>query len=534
MATEKTNKSDGSLNDDGIIMTSDKVEQDDADNVVVKKKASSKKPFIIAASVLLFGYVGYGMLGGSADVGTTQVATPPRMNTTSGGVNVSSNPAFLEELRRSNDANAEAARLKGETYIPTSESFLRPDESNSEAIPEAVTPAVAPNPERPAVEFTRISPPPTMPQLRREEAAPTQNSQSPIAQQGNGGGAQEQQENPYVTAMGQYFGRVVTSRVPVGSMEGDVSQSRTASSESATNQQVPVAQAGGGNYPAQQIQPSMMGEVPQLPVQSPLNTQGRGIQVSNDGYARDSSGNIVGFTDQDGIVRAQNGSAIGTVAADGSLQPFPGVEISGVASDQEVSAVEDQVKREEVFVPAGDIIYAEVMTDASSDRPEVPVIATVTVGKYEGARVIGTFSVDDQSGKLVISFSQMTLEDTTIPVRALAVDGFSGENALRSGIERRYVKRYAPVFASAFLNGLAKGLSETDQAVVGVGDSQTVVTTAKTVEESVWAGIADATGTVTDDISSRAPKGPNIKLGSGYPIGILFVEDLREDPEGED
>lgn len=548
MADKKTVTDTGlAANEDEVIVAPDTVEQE-TEVKIVKKKPKGRL-FLLGGTAAIGAILLYGALSGGDPLETTSVATPPRMNATSGGQTLLTNPQYAEELRLANDARAEEARRTGQTFIPTSENVLRRDDTTSEAIPDAVAPIIDAGPDQEPVEIRKIAPPPTMPQLRREGVTATAaQPQAAGTVQASGGGNQQPEENPYLANMGQYFTSIASARSPVSSETESLSSRSPAGGSAAgaaapqagtqvaadgTVYQQPVYASSAETIPAAAQQSGEVVPVPLSPAQrragmAQIGAMNANYRAHEDGLVRDQTGAVVGIVNQDGSVSDNNGGLIGTVNPDGS--------VSMVASAQESSLlnVADAEEQETVYIPAGDIVYAEVITNNSSDRPEVPVIAKVTVGKYEGARILGTFSTDDASGKLVISFSQMTFEDKTVPIKALAVDGFNGDSAVRSSIDRRYLRRYGPIFASTFLTGLAKGLAETEQTVVGIGDAQSIVDAKKTTEESVWSGISDATGAVTSDISSRAPSGPNIKLGSGYPIGILFVDDLRENPEEEE
>lgn len=198
--------------------------------------------------------------------------------------------------------------------------------------------------------------------------------------------------------------------------------------------------------------------------------------------------------------------------------------------DNENVLEEDEREIEQVYIAAGDVVYGEVIATVNSDMP-MPVIVEVTTGEYKGARLRGTFDTDNISGKIVVSFSQMTNGNITVPVSALAVDGFTADSSLRSGIERRYLQRFGSVFATTFIEGLAEGLAEPDTTVLtdSNGNNQ-VVREQRTTEEAAWNGVNDAISVINRDVMANTPKGPKIYLHSGYPVGILFVDDLRENP----
>ncbi|MCW3782614.1 DotG/IcmE/VirB10 family protein [Defluviimonas salinarum] len=181
-----------------------------------------------------------------------------------------------------------------------------------------------------------------------------------------------------------------------------------------------------------------------------------------------------------------------------------------------------------ILIRPGDVIYAETLTSVNSDSPS-PVMVEITSGDFKGARLVGEFTAEKTAGRMVVAFSNMTLEDGTVmAVNAFAVDGRSAETAVASDVERRYVARYAPIVASTFISGFAESAAQPSTTVVGSGDNATVSIDAATAEQSLLAGVAAASTAVASDIMTYAPKGPKIILRDGYPLGILFVDPVYE------
>lgn len=176
------------------------------------------------------------------------------------------------------------------------------------------------------------------------------------------------------------------------------------------------------------------------------------------------------------------------------------------------------------IVPAGDILYAETLTSSTSDLPG-PVLVEITAGPLTGSRLIGSFTVGEREPRMMISFNTMTLPDgESVSVSAFAVDGVTAETAVASDVDRRYVARYAPILAASFIAGYGGALAEPAQAAVPQGDDITVVTEAADNEQAFYSGIAAASSAIAGDLVETAPRGPEIKLRSGYPVAIMFAE----------
>jgi len=200
-------------------------------------------------------------------------------------------------------------------------------------------------------------------------------------------------------------------------------------------------------------------------------------------------------------------------------------EARGDASGSESGSATETA---ELLLRPGDVLYAETLTNVSSDM-ESPVLAEIVSGEYKGARLTGSFQADKASDRMVVSFNHMTLEDgRVLSVNAFAVDGATAETAVASDVERRYVARYGPIIAASFISGYAQSRAQTAQTVVGVGSDATVATSEASAEQSLYAGVSRAASAVSSDILANAPKGPKIILRDGYPIGIIFVDGVED------
>jgi hypothetical protein len=175
-------------------------------------------------------------------------------------------------------------------------------------------------------------------------------------------------------------------------------------------------------------------------------------------------------------------------------------------------------------ISAGTILYGETLTSSSSDLPG-PVLVQVTNGPFKGGRLVGKFTTAEAVDRMIVEFTSMTLPDgTSVAVSAFAVDGMSAQTAVASDVNRRYISRYAPILAAAFITGYAGSAAQPEQQVVELGAGNTVVSGVTTSEQNLYAGLAAAGGAVGADLLRTAPKGPEVILRSGWPIGIMFVE----------
>lgn len=454
------------------------------ETVVTVTKVNPKRrrsKILLIGGLILAGLIIWSFLTPKTAEVTSAVVPPPELNTTVGGQVQQTSQEYANSLRTANDQNAARALEQGSTFIPTPEGVLVPIEQSQETLPGGTVEEQPVDEAEPVVVRKRA----VVPQLKKVNEAPV--SQQAAAQATPQG---EQPENPYIGLISSQMSVASSAFVAPVSASEELKVTETKAAEAAVPQ---AAQADA----AEARRVAANGD-PLLADQQPV-----------DGYDPYLDG-----PESEDVLAGLNGTA--------AAQP---------GQNQNVLAPEEQKKTSEVFIAAGDLMYGEVIATVNSDTP-LPVLAEITTGPHKGARMRGTFESDPISGKLMVNFSQMTKGDVTVPVSAVAVDGFTADSAVRSGIERRYLQRYGTVFAATFIEGLAEGKAEPEKRILQNSDGdERVVEEKRTSEEALWNGIQKSVSAISGDLTASAPKGPKIYLHSGYPVGILFLNDLREDPD---
>lgn len=505
------------------VVTADSVQEETVVTVSrVKPKRTISKIMIFGAIVLTV-FALWSFLSPKRSEVESAVQRPPNMNTTAGGATVETSAAYRESLRQANEQNAARALEKGETFLPTPESILTPLENTQETLPEAVVEPEKNEPEPVVVRKRAV-----VPQLKKvNEAAPQPTAQA----QANNANNQQEPENPFIGLIGAQMGAFSGSLVPPESRTEELAVNEEPNQAEASVQQsddqltdeerMQVASADTSNPNSRAGVRQRLTAAQRLTAdQQPLNgVEGLTDETTNVDLNGDGIIDVVRNGQGDNLIVGQDGETIDNLGQDGQIN---------------VLRPQDQKRTDKVYVAAGDLLYGEVVASVNSDAP-LPVIAQVTTGKHKGARVKGTFTPDAGSGKLIVTFSQMTKGDITVPITAVAVDGFTADSTVRSGIERRYLRRYGTVFAATFIEGLAAGKAEPEKTIIEDEDGeQQVVEEKRTTEQSFWLGVQNSVASISDDLKESTPKGPKIYLNSVYPVGILFLDDLREDPDTDE
>ena len=385
---------------------------------------------------LLAGAFALSQIGGTDPDSASRVAPPPRLDHTPGGDLQADSPRFRALLRQTNDADADAAARRGETFLPTPEATLAPIDKDDAQAPQdanaqidraigaAQSPAAAADPAPPRPPKPPVASLPPLPstdpdfQRRVAETAAAHWNAPPEPE------AAEAAADPWVAAM-------------VAQMQA-VSSALSTPATMRVDSEAPPEEAPGGS-----------------------------------GTARP-----------------------------GRAQPA-------------------------MLVAAGEVLHARTLTAATSDLPG-PVLAEVSGGPLAGSRLIGVFAAHGPTERMRVEFVSMTLPDgRSLAIRAVAVDARSAETSVASGVRRRLLSRYAPIFISSFIGGYADAASRPRQRIAPNGESG-VVAEPSTARQSLHAGLAAAGRAVGNDLVDRAPSGPEILLHAGWPMSVLFLDPVAD------
>ncbi len=174
-------------------------------------------------------------------------------------------------------------------------------------------------------------------------------------------------------------------------------------------------------------------------------------------------------------------------------------------------------------IPAGTILQGETVNTVTSDQAS-PVVVEISGGEFDGARMIGRFTVSVAASGLVVEFDRLaTPAGLQVDVEAVAVDAFDSGPAVASSVDRRLVRRFGPGFMASMVTGFAESASRPAMEVVEIGGNAAVTSGTSTTRQSVIAGMGRAAQQIAGDLAGSVPAGPEIRLEAGYPVGILFV-----------
>lgn len=190
-----------------------------------------------------------------------------------------------------------------------------------------------------------------------------------------------------------------------------------------------------------------------------------------------------------------------------------------------VTATDTLAERiEEVVLPAGQIVYAQTITEANSDVPG-PVLAEIVTGPLRGSRVLGAFKVQEEL--LVLTFNTIVRDGISTGIDAIALDPGTTLPAMATEVDHRYLKRVVLPAAAAFIEGTAEAIADSGTTTITISGDTTSSTQSNDTDsgQEVSAGIEEAAGEVSDLLDEEADRTKIlVKVHAGTPMGLLFLQ----------
>ena len=188
---------------------------------------------------------------------------------------------------------------------------------------------------------------------------------------------------------------------------------------------------------------------------------------------------------------------------------------------------------EMIIIPAGEIEYGQIITEANSDIPG-PVLAEIASGPLSGSRMLGTFAVENDL--ISLQFDQIVIDGMTYSINAVALDPATTLPGMATKVDHRYFRRIILPAAAAFVEGATEAISESGRTdITIVGDTVTSEQQETDDEQEIASGIEEAgeeIRTIIEEMNEDVE--PLVIIGSGTPMGILFLEPVTMPVDEDD
>ena len=205
----------------------------------------------------------------------------------------------------------------------------------------------------------------------------------------------------------------------------------------------------------------------------------------------------------------------------------------GQGTDSSANSNFEEVEEVEVIIPAGTIVYGQMLLEANSDVP-FTVMAKMVSGPLKGWNLLGEFTVLEDIELLAITFKTAVNKDgKQHTVDALMLNPDTGLAGMRTDIDHRYLKRIILPAAAEFISGYASAIANTGKtSVVVTGETVATQESELTSEEEVATGVEGAADEIAEIIEDMADVNVKIVIDAGTPIGIFFAANVEESEEG--
>lgn len=194
-------------------------------------------------------------------------------------------------------------------------------------------------------------------------------------------------------------------------------------------------------------------------------------------------------------------------------------------------AQQGQVSTTPPLISAGEILYAQLITEANSDVPG-PILAQIAGGKYSGARLLGDFEVQEEL--LTLNFNTIVIDGEAVPINAVAVDPATTLPAMATKVDHRYLKRVILPAAAAFVEGAAEAFAESGRTTITIDGGAAVETEEEAnTEQQISTGVREAGAEIRDILDDMADDAKVlVVVESGTAMGILFTENvIKQTPQ---
>ena len=225
------------------------------------------------------------------------------------------------------------------------------------------------------------------------------------------------------------------------------------------------------------------------------------------------------FTTKTFIEYKENDAQAANAAVAGGGVPAGGAASSGFTEKEE----------EVVIIPAGKIVYGQMLLEANSDVESV-VLAQMVSGPLKGWKLLGQFETFEDLEMLGVTFDTAVNDDgDQYDIDAIMLNPDTGLAAMSTDVDHRYLRRVILPSAAVFVEGFASALAEKDSTQVTIsGDTVATETEEPEEDEQIATGVQEAGAKIAEFLDEEGDVPIRIMIEAGVPIGIFFAENVVE------
>jgi hypothetical protein len=181
------------------------------------------------------------------------------------------------------------------------------------------------------------------------------------------------------------------------------------------------------------------------------------------------------------------------------------------------------------LIQMGTTAFATLDTAINTDYSG-PVVATIHEGKFAGAKVSGTKTLEFDAVVLKFTLLSPGFGQQALPINAYAITiddtkkfGLTG---IQGQTDRHIVQRWVAPAAAAFISGYGQAASQQKQSLVANNGGVAQATESLSSRDRMFSAVGVAVQPVVQDLQRMAARPITVSLDANREIGILFAADV--------
>ncbi len=245
---------------------------------------------------------------------------------------------------------------------------------------------------------------------------------------------------------------------------------------------------------------------------------------------------VLGKSTEDKAFTTKTLISYGDGDGDGGVGDGGTYDSGGGGSSDDTSLFQEE-SEEIIIIPAGKIVYGQMLLEANSDIPSV-ILAQMVSGPLKGWKLLGKFNLEEDIKMLTVDFNVAVNEEgKQYKIKAIMLDPDTSLSAKASDVNNRYIRRIVLPAAAKFVTGFADAIAEAGRTSISVagGSGGAAVTEEEaepTKDQEVATGVADMAQDIGEFLEEYGDVPMQVMLKAGTPIGIFFTKNVVETSGG--
>lgn len=255
----------------------------------------------------------------------------------------------------------------------------------------------------------------------------------------------------------------------------------------------------------------------------PTGSVGLGNAIPESSGQRRLAGNLTTFIEYDrenGNTQRNSNSGFSSTSQENSAPSMYEASSPTYRSNSR-AATEENLR-----ITLGSKFYATIGFAINSDDGG-PALATLHEGPLKGAKLQGSYQLNELSKAVNITFDRMSFKGESYNISAIAYDLESERPVLADSVNNRRLERYGGLFLSAFVAGYADTLRDT---TTNVTDGGNVISESNSIDadrDRITYALSEPARIMAEELRSNVNRPITVYVSNGRGTGIYFLDDVE-------